>query len=146
MVEGSGASVQREREELFARLVDAYLKRDFTVIERVLAEDAVLHLPGTSAFAGEHHGREFVSRLFVGLRQFLESQASPVSFVHEGSDMVATQDVVVHGPKHDVEMLVKVTIRFDPNGQVEAVYVQLSDIGLFDHVVAMAMLNDTLGL
>lgn len=146
MTAGAGEDALQQREALFARLVRAYLERDFVTIEEALRRDVVLHLPGFSPFAGEHHGHEAVGRFLLGLRQFLESQATPIAYEHEGNMMLASQEVVVHGPQHMVEMLVKVTVEFDETGRVAAVYVQPGDVGLFDHVIATALLDSALGL
>jgi hypothetical protein len=141
-----GEEVRRQRETLFSRLVTAYLDRDFVTIEEALRRDVVLHLPGYSPFAGEHHGRDAVGRFLLGLRQFLESQDEPTAFEHDENLMIASQEVTVHGPKHIVEMLVKVTVEFDETGRVAAVYVQPSDVGLLDHVIGVALLDNALGL
>jgi hypothetical protein len=127
--------VPDDRESLFARLSTAYVARDFATIERWLRPDVVLHIPGSSPFAGEHPGDAAVARLLVGLRQFLDPGERPISFTHEGDLMIASQTVSVSGPQHLVEMEVKVMIRFDDEGRVIAAYLQPSDMGLFDHVI-----------
>ena len=139
------ATLQR-REAFFSRLRDAYLDRDFPTIEEGLRPDVVLHLPGSSPFAGEHQGREAVVRFILGLRQFLVSHKAPAAFEHDENLLLASQEVTVHGPNHIVEMIVKVTIEFDDGERVAAVFVQPSDVALFDHVIATALLDSTLGL
>jgi len=78
-----GEELLRQRETLFSRLVSAYLDRDLVTIEEALRPDVVLHLPGSSPFAGEHHGRDAVGRFLLGLRQFLESHDVPTAFEHD---------------------------------------------------------------
>jgi hypothetical protein len=137
--------MQDDREALFERLSAAYQARDFATIERSLRPDVVLHIPGSSPFAGEHAGEEHVARLLVGLRQFLDPERRPIVFSHEGDVMIASQTVSISGPKHRVEMELKVLIRFDDEGRVAAAYVQPSDMGLFDHVIGAALLDSALG-
>jgi hypothetical protein len=136
--------MQDDREALFGRLSAAYAARDFAVIERSLRPDVVLHIPGSSPFAGEHAGEVTVARLLVGLRRFLDPGAPSIAYTHEGDVMIASQMVSVSGPQHRVEMELKVMIRFDDDGRVAAAYVQPSDVGLFDHVVGAALLHSTL--
>jgi hypothetical protein len=102
-------------------------------------------MPGSSPFAGEHEGAEAVGRVILGLRQFLLSLDVPATFEHEGNLLLVSQAVTVHGPRHIVEMLVKITIEFDDADRVAAVYVQPSDIALFDHVIGAALLDRALG-
>jgi hypothetical protein len=136
--------VQDHREALFGRLSAAYAARDFAAIEGSLRPDVILHIPGSSPFAGEHPGEENVARLLVGLRQFLDPGGQPVAYTHEGDVMIASQTVSVSGPKHRVDMELKVMIRFDGDDRVEAAYLQPSDVGLFDHVISTALLNSAL--
>jgi hypothetical protein len=41
-------------------------------------------------------------------------------------------------------MLLKLTLRFHEDGRIAAVYVQPSDVGLFDHVISSALLDTAL--
>lgn len=134
----------RNREGLVAGLARAYADRDFATVEATMSEDVVLHIPGSSPFAGEHHGREIVARLAAGLRRFLETEGRELTFEHEGDVTIATQHLGVHGPKHAVEMDVRIAMHFDPDDRLSAVFLQPSDQGLFDHVVGAALLDTAL--
>ena len=121
-----------------------YGDRDFSTVEEMLSEDVVLHIPGSSPFAGEHHGREIVARLAIGLRRFLDTEGRELSYEHEGDVTIATQHLGVHGPKHAVEMDVRVAMHFDPDERLSSVFLQPSDQGLFDHVIGGALLDTAL--
>jgi hypothetical protein len=82
----------------------------------------------------------------LGLRQFLESDESSLHYEHTAGMMHATQQVTVHGPSHLVEMGIRVTVEFDEANRVAAVFVQPSDLGLFDHVIGAALLDKAFGL
>ncbi|HEX6399911.1 MAG TPA: nuclear transport factor 2 family protein [Actinomycetota bacterium] len=134
----------QDREALIDRLVAAYGERDFSTIEDMLSEEVVLHIPGASPFAGEHHGRELVARLAVGLRRFLDTGGRELAYEHQGDVTIASQHTGVHGPKHAVEMDFRVAMHFDPEGRLSAVFLQPSDQGLFDHVIGAALLGTAL--
>jgi len=124
------------REALYARLVRAFVDRDFVTIERAMREDVVLELPGTSSFSGRHVGWDAVDRYLVGMRQFMRSTGKPITFEHEDNMMVATYETMVHGPKHlidDMELRVEITV--DEEERISTVFIQPDDIGLFDHVI-----------
>jgi hypothetical protein len=124
-----------DREILFASLVSAFLERDFATIGQALREDAVLVLPGSSPFAGVHHGAEAVGRFLLGLRQFVISDESALSFSHEADELIASNDFLVHGPRHAVEMTMRVRVAFDQEGKIGEVLAEPDDVGLFDHVI-----------
>jgi hypothetical protein len=138
-------AVHQRREALFARLIHAYLERNFASIEAALRPDVVLHLPGSSPFAGEHQGNEPVVRSLSGLRQFILAKDTPIAYEHHGNLMIASQEILIHGSRHLVEMLVKTTVAFDESDRIAAVHVQPADIGLFDHVIGAALLGSALG-
>jgi ketosteroid isomerase-like protein len=126
------------RETLFASLVLAFLERDFATIGQALREDVVLVLPGSSPFAGVHRGAEAVGRFLLGLRQFVISDEKALSYTHEGDELIASNDFLVHGPRHAVEMTMRVRVAFDREGKIGEVFAEPDDVGLFDHVIATA--------
>jgi hypothetical protein len=126
------------RETLVTRLATAFAERDFRTIERAMREDVVLDLPGTSPFAGEHHGHESVGKFLLGIRQFVISTEPSFIFVHNAGSTTATHEISVAGPHHLVEMTVRLTLDFDREERISAVQVEPSDPGLFTHVIAAA--------
>ena len=48
--------IQGEREAVFLRNMDAFMRRDFATIEGSMRSDIVLELPGTSWLAGSSSG------------------------------------------------------------------------------------------
>jgi hypothetical protein len=129
---------QVHRETLVTRLATAFAERDFRTIERAMREDVVLDLPGTSPFAGEHHGHESVGKFLLGIRQFVISTEPSFIFVHNAGSTTATHEISVAGPHHLVEMTVRLTLDFDREERISAVQVEPSDPGLFTHVIAAA--------
>jgi hypothetical protein len=129
---------QVRRETLVSRLAIAYAERDFRTMEREMREDVVLDLPGTSPFAGEHHGHESVGKFLLGIRQFVLSAEPTFEFVHDASSMTATHDINVAGPYHLVEMELRITFTFDREERIATLHVEPSDPGLFTHVIAAA--------
>ena len=129
---------QVRRETLVSRLAIAYAERDFRTMEREMREDVVLDLPGTSPFAGEHHGHESVGKFLLGIRQFVLSAEPMFEFVHDASSMTATHDINVAGPNHLVEMELRITFTFDREERISTMHVEPSDPGLFTHVIAAA--------
>jgi hypothetical protein len=124
-----------DREVLFASLVLAFLERDFATIGQALREDVVLVLPGSSPFAGVHRGAEAVGRFLLGLRQFVISDERALSFSHEADQLIANNAFLVHGPRHAVEMTMRVRVTFDQEGKIGEVFAEPDDVGLFDHVI-----------
>jgi ketosteroid isomerase-like protein len=51
------------------RAYRALLKRDLPVLEQLIADDVVWHVPGRSALAGDYSGREGIARLFGSLSE-----------------------------------------------------------------------------
>ena len=117
MMGRSGKTSELHRETLFAALVLAFFERDFATIGQALREDVVLVLPGGSPFAGVHHGAEAVGRFLLGLRQFVISDEKALSYSHEGDELIASNDFLVHGPRHAVEMTMRVRVTFDEEGK-----------------------------
>ena len=129
---------QVQREKLLTRLATAFAQRDFRTIERAMREDVVLDLPGSSPFAGEHHGHESVGKFLLGIRQFVISTEPVFTFVHSGSSMTASHEISVAGPHHLVEMTLRLTLTFDREERISSLHVEPSDPGLFTHVIAAA--------
>jgi hypothetical protein len=129
---------QIQRERLLARLATAFAERDFRTMERAMREDVVLDLPGSSPFAGEHHGHESVGKFLLGIRQFVISKEPLFTFVHSGNSMTASHEISVAGPNHLVEMTLRLTLIFDREERISSLHVEPSDPGLFTHVIAAA--------
>jgi len=133
--------IQGEREAMFLENMDAFMRRDFATIERSMRSEVVLELPGTSWLAGSYVGYEEVSRSIVNLRRVFDSEKKQLSFLHEGDQMIVRHDIVVHGPMHEVEMALRVSVRYDPTGKMKAITVEPDDLALFDHVLNTALRN-----
>ena len=78
-----------------------------------------------------------IGRCILGLRHVLDS--SEVSFLHEGDQMIVRHDIMVHGSKHQVEMTLLVRVRFAEDGKAESISVEPADLGLFHHVLNVAL-------
>jgi hypothetical protein len=125
--------IQLEREALFTLLVDAFMRRDFGIIDDVVREGVVAELPGYSQLAGIHKGREAFGRFVVDMRRVLwTTQRSTYS--HKGDLMTVKHGVLVMGPRHRVEMTLQIKMRFDADGKIASCLVEPEDLGLFDHV------------
>jgi hypothetical protein len=59
--------------------------------------------------------------------------------------MLVKLDVEVHGLSHDVEMAIRVRVRYDESGKWEAISVEPGDLGLFDHVLNTRLGNQSTG-
>ena len=127
--------VQQEREAQFVRNIDAFIRRDFGVIEETMRPDVTLEMPGSSWLAGTYQGLESVGRGVVALRQVFNSDKRLVTFLHEGDQMVVRHAINVSGPRHDVEMNLGVRIGYDEQGKFATIHVEPADIDLFDYVV-----------
>jgi hypothetical protein len=125
---------QLEREALFATLVDAFITRDFAVFDEAVREDVLASLPGTSRLAGTHNGREAFGRFVVAMRKILWSNDMAPTYTHEDDLMTVRHGLLVMGPRHQVEMIIEIQLRFDADGKVASCRVQPEDLGLFDHV------------
>jgi hypothetical protein len=126
---------QEEREAQFARNIDAFVRRDFGVIEETMRPDVTLEMPGSSWVAGTYQGLEEVGRGIVALRQVLNSDTRLITFLHEGNQMVVRHAIKVSGPRHDIEMNLSVRIEYDEQGKFATIDVEPADIDLFDYVV-----------
>jgi ketosteroid isomerase-like protein len=128
-------SVQQEREAQFARNMDAFIRRDFSVIDETMRPDVTLEMPGSSWLAGTYQGLEAVSRGVMALRQVFNSDRRLVTLLHEGDQMVVRHAITVSGPRHDVEMNLAVRIGYDEQGRFATLNVEPADLDLFDYVV-----------
>jgi hypothetical protein len=127
--------VQQEREAQFARNIEAFIRRDFGLIEETMRPDVTLEMPGSSWVAGTYRGLEEVGRGVVALRQVLNSDTRLITFLHEGDQMVVRHAINVSGPRHDIEMNLSVRIAYDEYGKFATIDVEPADIDLFDYVV-----------
>jgi ketosteroid isomerase-like protein len=137
--QGTVQDVHLVREGLFACLDDAFMRRDFAAFDKAVREDVVTELPGTSWLAGTHNGRETFGRFVVAMRQVLRSTEKPARYVHEGDQMMVEHDVLVMGPRHQVEMTLRIDMRFDTDGKISSAVVAPEDLALFDHVANSIM-------
>jgi hypothetical protein len=135
------AEIQGEREAMFLANMDAFMRRDFETIEGSMRSDVVLELPGTSWLACRYLGYEEVSRSIVSLRRVFDSEKKQLSFLHEGDRMIVRHGIVVQGPMHEVEMALRMSVRYDPTGKMKAITVEPDDLALFDHVLNTALRN-----
>jgi hypothetical protein len=126
--------IQLQREALFGQLVDAFAARDFAVFDEAVREDVLAALPGTSRLAGTHNGREAFGRFVVAMRKILWSNDMGPTYTHAGDLMTVRHGLLVMGPRHQVEMIIEIKLRFDAEGKVASCRVQPEDLGLFDHV------------
>lgn len=105
-----------------------------------MRSDVLTHLPGSSSLAGTYRGLEEVGRCVLGLRHVLDSSEDHIiTFLHEGDQMIVRHDIVVHGPKHQVGITLLIRFRFGADGKSESISVEPSDLGLFDHVLNVAL-------
>jgi hypothetical protein len=124
-----------ERETQFIATMSAFMKQDFASIGAAMRSDVVMELPGSSRLTGSHQGFEEVGLCIFGLRQVLGSELKGISFVHEGDQMTVRHEILVRGPQHEVEMGLRVRIRYDDAGKVRALSVEPDDLTLFDYVL-----------
>jgi hypothetical protein len=129
------SSIQREREAQFIQNVGAFMRRDFEAMEETMRSDVAMEMPGSSWLAGRYQGYEGVSRCIVGFRQVLDADANQITFLHGDDQMLVRFDIEVHGPSHDVNMTLRVRVRYDAGGKWEAIFVEPDDLPLFDHVL-----------
>jgi hypothetical protein len=132
---GTDRDVEIEREGLLARLAVAYQRRDFDVFQAACRPDMVVTLAGSSRLAGTYHGYGAFSEYLDAVRDVLRSADERVVFEHDGDQMVFTQNIVVSGPFHQVEMPMRVTGVFHADGRVQSFLAEMGDQGLFDYVV-----------
>ena len=139
MVAQPKSALQEEREALFVQGMSAFRQRDFLALERTMQSDVVIKVPGSSWLAGSYRGIEEVGRCMLGLRHVLESSEKRITFLHEGDQMIVRHDIMVRGPKHEVEMALLVRVHFDSDGKAQSISVEPEDLGLFDHVLNIAL-------
>ena len=136
---GLAGDVRTQRERLFARMIDAFLNQDYEAIDRAMRDDIVLTMPGSSPVSGTHRGRDEVVRFIVAARRAFDPGGRPITYRHSEDEMVASNDLSVRGPLHDVEMRIEVRVTFDEEGKAARVAIDPSDVGLLDHVLATAL-------
>lgn len=129
------SEIRSTREAQFVRSVDAFVDRDFAVIEESMRSDVILQLPGTSWLAGTYRGAEDVSRRIVALRQVFVSDRKLITFQHARDQMTVRHSITVSGPMHDVEMILYLRVEYGRDGKVATIDVVPVDLGLFDYVV-----------
>jgi ketosteroid isomerase-like protein len=132
---GTDRDVEVEREGLLARLAVAYQRRDFDAFQAACRPDMVVTLAGSSRLAGTYHGYGAFSEYLDSLRDVLRSAEEKIVFEHDRDQMIFTQNIVVSGPFHQVEMPLRVTVVFHADGRVLSFLAELADQGLFDYVV-----------
>ena len=142
MIAQAKSALQNERETQFIQGIGDFIRRDFDALERTMRSDVVITVPGSSWLAGAYRGFDEAGRCILGLRHVLDSSDKRISFLHEGDQMIVRHDIMVHGPKHRVEMTLLVRVRFDSDGKAQSISVEPEDLGLFDHVLNVA-LNDS---
>lgn len=130
-----------EREEQFVEHMQHFTRREFSTFEGAIASDVTMVLPGSSWLAGTFTGYEGVRRCILGLRRVLDSKETALSFLHEGNHMFVRHEIVVHGPTHQVTMRLRVRVRYNDDDEVDALFVEPEDLGLFDHVVNSVLMN-----
>jgi ketosteroid isomerase-like protein len=128
-------SVTVEREGLLAKLATAYQRRELDVFEEACRPDMVVTLAGSSRLSGTYHGYGAFSEYLDAVRDVLRAADGTIRFEHDGDQMIFTQAVVISGPNHQVEMPLRVTVVFHPDGRVQSFLAELGDQGLFDYVV-----------
>jgi ketosteroid isomerase-like protein len=128
-------AVEVEREGLLARLATAYQRRELDVFEAACRPDMVVTLAGSSRLSGTYHGYGAFSEYLDAVRDVLRAANDTIRFEHDGDQMIFTQAVVISGPNHQVEMPLRVTVVFHPDGRVQSFLAELGDQGLFDYVV-----------
>jgi ketosteroid isomerase-like protein len=133
------ADVRAERERFFERMITAFRAQDYEAMERAMRDDIVLTVPGSSPLSGTHRGRDAVGRFLAASRRVVDPGSRPASYRHAADEMVATNEVGVHGPVHDVRMRFEVRVRFDEDGRAASASIEPADVGLFDHVLATAI-------
>jgi ketosteroid isomerase-like protein len=133
-------AVRIQREGGLARLAIAYQRREMHVFEAVCRPDMVLTLAGSSRLAGTYHGYGAFSAYLDALRDVLSSAERQITFEHAGNDMVFWQATILMGPRHHVEMTLRVTVRYHHHdGRIESFLVEPEDQALFDHIVNSAV-------
>jgi hypothetical protein len=74
----------------YRRTADAFRARDMDTLAQLFDEDVVWHVPGTSALAGDIHGRDELWQWFDRLHEVTGG-----TFTLEDHDILATDDHVV---------------------------------------------------
>jgi uncharacterized protein len=85
-------------EELLRREYEAFAREDLTVLDEILADDVVYHVPGNNPFSGDYRGKAAVFQLFREDRR-----ASFRSEIHDvlANDRHAVALTSVYGTRGD---------------------------------------------
>jgi hypothetical protein len=125
------------REGVFALATVAFVNRDVQPLLTLACDDVELTLAGSSAISGTRRGPEAVARVVMQLRRYVTCTAEPIRFAHGSDRMTAHRDVMIVGLNHRVGMTLHLTFSFDRSDKIDAVVIEPSDPGLFDHVIGM---------
>lgn len=137
-----GVRTRKDREASLLGLAAAYQHRALTSFQAAVRSDVASTLAGTSRLAGTYHGREACGRQLEVLREVLSPVRKPVTFKHDDNVTVLRQIMVVSGPRHDVEMTLVTTVRYDDEGLIESLLVEPEDQGLFDYVIDTSSISE----
>ncbi|MEX0817826.1 MAG: hypothetical protein WD027_10280 [Gaiellales bacterium] len=130
--------VQLQRETLFSELTSAFVRRDFVTMTAVLREGAVLEFPGSSRLSGTYRGIEGIERYLLATSDVVRPNGKAIAFTHRDQEMVASHEVGVFGPTSVAEMTMHVSLTFDDDEKVVAVFVKPGEIDLFDRTIESA--------
>jgi len=75
---------------VYRRTADAFRAGDLNTLTELIDEDVVWHIPGSSAMAGDIHGREAVVQFLERLREVTDG-----TFVLKEHDVLGSNDHVV---------------------------------------------------
>jgi ketosteroid isomerase-like protein len=82
--------VEHANAEPIRRPFDAFASGDMAIMQSLVAENTVWHIPGRGPLAGDHRGRDAVFEMFGRL-----VQASEGTFTQALHDVVASEDHAV---------------------------------------------------
>jgi hypothetical protein len=119
------AEVRVSREASFARLVAAFMRKDYDA----MSPHVTMELLGSSRLAGWYQTHEEVSQYLVRIGSVLRPSGHQMRYAHEGRWMLVTHDVIIGD---DVEVTLVLRIKFDAEDRVCEILVQPSDQESFD--------------
>src|SRR6266498_3973131 len=79
---------QIERQALFTRMASAFARRHFESVAAGVRPEVVVALRGSSWLAGTYTGYEEFSEYVLAARQVLESAGKPITYLHDGQEMI----------------------------------------------------------
>jgi ketosteroid isomerase-like protein len=125
---------------VYRRTADAFRARDRDTLTELIDEDVVWHVPGSSAMAGDIHGREAVFRFLERLREVTDG-----TFVLKEHDVLGSNDHVVAlsymsavREQESVSVDVVSVFRFR-NGRQQERWLHPSDIAAWDRMLGGPM-------